>query len=98
MTKKKNGIWFLSGYGIALILLLYFGLNGLAVTTLGDTFPNPRFITVLAVFIIVAWSIGLGTRRYLKCLTNETRNKMRNSFLGITVFSWVITIILFSVS
>ncbi|MEH7304132.1 hypothetical protein [Neobacillus drentensis] len=98
MTKKKNSIWFLSGYGIALIFLLYFGLNGLAVTTLGDTFPNPRFITVLALFIIVAWSIGLGTRRYLNCLTNDTRNKMRNSLLGITVFSWIITIILFSVT
>ncbi|KAB2328734.1 hypothetical protein F7731_24200 [Cytobacillus depressus] len=80
MTKNKNSLWFLSGYGIALILLLYFGLNDLIITAFSDTIPNVRFITILALNIIVAWSIGLVTRRYLKSLTKDTRNKIRNSF------------------
>lgn len=70
----------LSGYGIATILLLYFGLNGLVVTALSDKFPNARFITILALFFIVAWSIGLGTRKYINSFTKDTRNKIRNSF------------------
>lgn len=36
----KNSIWFLSGYGIAHILMLYFGLNALVVSLMGDSFSN----------------------------------------------------------
>lgn len=94
----KNSIWFLSGYGIALILLLYFGLNALIVNVLSDTFPNAKFITILALILIVAWSIGLGVRRYLYSFTKDARNKIKNSFLGITVFSWIVVLIVFSVT
>lgn len=94
----KNSIWFLSGYGIALILLLYFGLNGLISSVLSGTFPNAKFITILFLIIIVTWSIGLGVRRYLISFTKDARNKVKNTFLGITVFSWIIVVILFSVT
>lgn len=96
MTKKS--LWFLSGYGIALILLLYFGLNGLIVNVLSDTFPSAKFITILALIFIVAWLIGLGVRRYLYSYTNVARIEIKNSFLGITIFSWIIVLILFSVT
>ena len=98
MTREKNSIWFLSSYGIALILLLYFGLNGLIVNAISDIFPNARFITILALIIIVACSIGLGVRQYLNGFTKDTRNKIKISFLGITVLSWIIVLILFSVT
>lgn len=94
----KNSICFLSGYGIALIILLYFGLNSLIVNVLSGTFPNAKFITILVLIIIVTWSIGLGVHRYLNSFTKEARNKIKNSFVGITVFSWIIILILFSVT
>lgn len=90
---NKNSTWFLCGYGLALTLLLYFGLNGLVVAVLNDTFPNAKFIIILSLILIVAWSIGLGTRRYLNSCTKETRSKIRNLLLGITVFSWIIVLI-----
>lgn len=98
MAENKNSTLFLSGYGIALILLLYFGLNGLIVSVLRDKFPNAQFITILVLIIIVICSIGLGVRHYLYNFTKDTRNKIKNSFLGITVFSLLIVLILFSVT
>jgi len=94
----KNSTWYLSGYGIALILLLYFGLNGLIVNVSSSgTFPNAKFTTILALIIIVTWSIGLGVRQYLNSSTKDVKNKIKNSFVGITIFSWIIVLILFSV-
>lgn len=93
-----NSIWFLSGYGIALILMLYFGLNALVVSLMGNPFPNVQFITILALIFIVAWSIGLGVRRYLTYFTKERKNKLQRSFVGITAMSWIIVLILFSIA
>ena len=98
MTNAKNSIWFLSGYGIALILFLYFGLNGLINSLMANTFPNIKFMTVLALIIIVAWSIGLGIRRYLYSFAKDLRNNLKKSFLIITLISWIIVLILFTIS
>lgn len=68
ITKNGNVVWFLSDYGIALIL--YIGLNGLIVNSIGNTFPNAKFMMILALTIIVAWSMGLGVRHYLNSFTN----------------------------
>lgn len=96
MTKHSIGL--LSGYGIVLILLLYFGLNTLIVSAVGDTFPNAKFLTVLAIILIVAWSIGLGVRRYLERFTNDRKNELKRSFLGISLLSWIIVLILLTVT
>ena len=94
MTKSRMLIF--CGYGIALILLLYFGINDLISTVLSDTFPNARFIIIFTLIIIVAWFIGVGTRKYLNGFNNDdTRNKIRDSFVGITAFSWIIVLTLF---
>lgn len=98
MIMNKNSIWFLSGYGIALILFLYYGLNGLIVNTTGNTFPNAKFMTILVLVIIVTWSMGLGVRHYLNSFTKDLRNKFKNYFLGITMISWIIVTIIFSVT
>lgn len=95
MTKNKNNIWFLSAYGITLILLLYFGLNSLIINAMGDTFPNAKFLTVLALIIVVAWSMGLGIRHHLNSFTKDLRDKFKNSLLFISVMSWIIVLILF---
>ncbi|MCM3386934.1 hypothetical protein M3649_02170 [Ureibacillus chungkukjangi] len=93
MAKKR--ILFLSGYGIALILLLYFGLNSLFVSILSETFPNVNFIIVLLLLIIVSFLIGLGIRQYINSFTKDKRIIMKNSFLGITLFSWLIVLGMF---
>lgn len=98
MTKSNNSIWYLSGYGITLILLLYFGLNGLIASALSDRFPNAKFMFILALIFIVALTVGLGIRRYINSFTKDKRNKIKNSFLGMTVLSWIIVLILFSVT
>ncbi|PYF06106.1 hypothetical protein [Ureibacillus chungkukjangi] len=91
----KNRILFLSCYGIALILLLYFGLNSLFVSILNETFPNVNFIIVLLLLIIVSFSIGLGIRQYINSFTKDKRNKMKNFIFGITLFSWLIVLGMF---
>ena len=98
MTNNKNSIWFLSGYGIALILFLYFGLNGLINSLMANTFPNIKFMIVLALIIIVAWSMGLGVRHYLLSFAKDLRNNLKKSFLVITLISWIIVLILFTVA
>ena len=98
MTNNKNSIWFLSGYGIALILFLYFGLNGLINSLMANTFPNIKFMIVLALVIIVAWSMGLGVRHYLHSFAKDLRNNLKKSFLVITLISWIIVLILFTVA
>lgn len=65
---------------------------------MGNTFPNAKFMTIFAVIIVAAWSIGLVVRQYLNRFTKELRNQMKRSFLATTVMSWVIVLILFSVT
>lgn len=98
MTKNKINILFLSAYTLALTLLLYFGLNSLVINAIGDTFPNVKFLTVLVLIIVVAWSMGLGVRHYLNSSSKDLRNKFKNSFLASTLMSWVIVLILFTVT
>lgn len=98
MTNNKKNILFLSGYGIALILFLFFGLNGLINSLMANTFPNIKFMTVLALIIIVAWSMGLGVRHYLSSFNKDLRNNLNKSFLVITLISWIIVLILFTVA
>ena len=94
MTGNKNSVWILSGYGIALVLFLYFGLNGLIGSTIGNTFPNARFMTFLVLIILVTWAIGLGVNRFIK----EGNQQLKKSFLAITIISWLIVLILFTVT
>lgn len=95
IKKTEKSIWFLGGYSIALISLLYFGLNSLIGSVLIDTFPNVKFIAILALIMILTLLIGLGVRRYIYSFSKDARNKMINSLFGITVFSWIIVLILF---
>lgn len=95
MTMNKN-MWFLIGYALALISLLYFGINGLISSTLSDSFPNRSFLIVLGVMFIVAWSLGLGTRHYLKNVSKNNRNTLKNSLLNITLLSWILLLLLFT--
>ena len=76
MTENKNSIWFLIGYGGALVLLLYFGLNSLSASAIGNAFPNVDFLAVLALMIITAWSIGSQVRRCLSNINENSRNKL----------------------
>ncbi|MCM3612688.1 hypothetical protein M4S82_15690 [Planococcus sp. MERTA32b] len=98
MTKNKINIWFLSAYTLALTSLLYFGLNSLVINAIGDTFPNIKFLTVLVLMIVIAWSMGLGVRHYLNSFTKDLRNKFKNSFLATTLMSWIIVLVLFTVT
>ena len=98
MTKINNRILYLSGYGIALILFLYFALNGLIASVLSDSFPNVKFMLILALINIVAWTVGLGIRRYINRFANDQRNQVKKTFLGMTVLSWIVVLILFSIT
>lgn len=98
MTENQHSIWFLSGYGITLTIFLYFGLNGLVVSTTGNTFPNTKFMTFLVLLIIVTWSMGLGVRRYINRFTKEGRTQIKKSFLMMTLISWLIVLILSTVT
>lgn len=98
MTKSKINIWFVSAYALTLVLLLYVGLNSLVINAMGDTFPNVKFLTVLVIIIVVAWSMGLGVRHYLNRFTQDLRNKFKNVFLATTLMSWGIVLILFTIT
>lgn len=97
MTENKNSIWFLIGYGAALVLLLYFGLNALSASAMGNAFPNVDFLAVLALMIITAWSIGSQVRRCLSSIKENSRNKFKNSLVAVSVMSWIMVLILFSI-
>lgn len=98
MTKNKINIWFLSAYALTLIILLYFGLNSLVISAIGNTFPNAKFLTVLVLISVVAWSMGLGVRHYLNSFTQDLRDKFKNAFLATTLMSWGIVLILFTIT
>lgn len=97
MTTNKINIWFLSAYILGLILLLYFGLNSLVIHAMGDTFPNIKFLTTLALILVVAWTMGLGVRHYLNSFTKDSSNKVKKSFLAATLLSWTIVLIIFTI-
>ena len=98
VTGNENSIWFLIGYGAALALLLYFGLNGLIASAMGNVFPNMDFLAVLALMIITAWLIGSQVRRSLSSINENSRNKFKNALVAVTVMSWIMVLILFSVT
>ena len=98
MSANKNSIWIVGGYGIILITLLYFGLNGLIMTAVSDTFPNGKFIAIIATFMIVSWSVGLAVRRYIKSFPQKRQNQLTTSFLHITILSWIIALVLFTIT
>lgn len=98
MTQHKNSVWILSGYGMTLVLFLYFGLNGLIDSIIGNTFPNVRFMTFLVLILLVSWAMGLSVRHYVNRFTKEGNQQLKNSFLAVTVISWLIVLILFTVT
>lgn len=59
VTKRRM----LGSYLVALVLLLYFGLNGLIFSTMGDSFPNLEFLLSLSFLLLGAWGIGIGIRK-----------------------------------
>ena len=97
MSANKNRIWILSCYGITLIILLYFGLNGLIMTAISDTFPNGKFMSIMATIMIIGWSIGLVVRRYVKSFPHKRQDQLTASFLRITILSWMIVLVLFTI-
>ena len=98
MFANKNRLWILGGYGITLIILLYFGLNGLILTAISDTFPNGKFIAIIATVMIVSWSVGLAVRRYVKSFPPKKQDQLTASFLCITILSWMIVLVLFTIN
>ena len=98
MTQHKKSVWILSGYGIALVLFLYFGLNDLIGSIIGNTFPNPRFMTFLVLIILVTLAMGLSVRHYVSRFTKESSHQLKNSSFAVTIISWLIVLILFSVT
>lgn len=45
--------------------------NGLISRLIGNTFPNVKFVIILAFIMIVAWSIGMAVRHYLNSFTKS---------------------------
>ena len=98
MSANKYSIWIVGGYGIILIILLYVGLDGLIMTAISDTFPNGKFIAIMITVMIVSWSVGLAVRRYVKSFSPKRQNQLTASFLCITVLSWIIVLVLFTIT
>ena len=98
MIINKHFIWVISGYGITLIILLYFGLNGLIMTAASASFPNIKFISILATLIVISWSLGLAIRRYITNFPKKIKERLTTSFLLTTIVSWFIVLILFTVT
>ena len=98
MHANKNSIWVLGVYGILLIILLYFGLNGLIMTAVSDTFPNGKFIANLTTVMIVSWSVGVAVRRYIKSFPPKRQDQLKASFLCITILSWIIVLVIFTIT
>ena len=97
MSANKNSIWVLGSYWIILIILLYVGLDGLIMTAISDTFPNGKFIAIMASIMIVSWSVGLAVRQYIKSFPPKRQNQLKVSFLCITILSWIIVLVLFTI-
>ena len=98
MSANRNSIWVLGGYGIILIIFLYVGLNGLIMTAVSDTFPNGKSIAIIAIVMIVSWSVGLAVRRYIKSFPQKRQNQLKTSFLRITILSWIIVLVLLTMT
>lgn len=94
ITLSNSNIWILSGYGVGFALYQYFILTGLTASIFGYAFPNLRFMTLLALFLLANLAIGLGVRKYINNFTEDTKNKMRTLFVGTTIFSFVVTLII----
>ncbi|MBD7908429.1 hypothetical protein [Sporosarcina gallistercoris] len=88
VTKRRM----LGSYLVALVLLLYFGLNGLIFNAIGDSFPNPEFVLSLTFLVLGAWGIGIGMRKYLKTLTEEAITKMKSQIVLSAVIGWIIVL------
>lgn len=87
-----------SGYMLALIALLYFGINGLIYSVIEETFPNVKFIVTLFLMVTVAWNIGLGTRKFIQITTEDNEQQEKRTkelFLMATVVAWIVVLILF---
>ncbi|KOS69339.1 hypothetical protein AEA09_12720 [Lysinibacillus contaminans] len=88
----------LSGYLLVIIAFLYFGLNGIIYSTSEEAFPNVKFVATLFLLFVVAWSIGLGVRKFIQITMRDNERqakKTKELFLKATVVSWIVVLILF---
>lgn len=86
----------LIGYFFSIVILLYFGLNGIITSTMGSTFPNTKFFIILILILITSFSIGLGIRKHLLLLDKKAAKKSQKAFALTSILGFVVVLILFS--
>ncbi|MER1959163.1 MAG: hypothetical protein ABS942_17405 [Solibacillus sp.] len=86
----------LIGYFLSIVILLYFGLNGIITSAMGDTFPNTTFFIILILILITAFNIGIIIRKHLSLLDKNTAEKSQKAFALTSVLGFVVVLILFS--
>ena len=86
----------LLGYFVSIIALMYFGINGIVLSAMSDTFPNPKFLIILILILTTTLTIGIGIQKYLSLQNEADVEKSKKQFILTSAIGLFVILILFS--
>lgn len=84
---------------LAIILLLYFGLNELIYSLMDNQFLDFKFTAVLFLILVFTWFMGLSGRKIIAFSAKEgvlSARNIRRVFLIAWFAGWIVVAVLFT--